>query len=159
MKIKISAALLGGLLLAAGFLMALLLVGGLDAIRTAMVIGALPFWDALRRLPTVRRALLGVNAAVVGLLVELIPTGGAGIGTGSPERMVTSIRGGETKNLTDIIATGFLFRSRYKGGRSEHREPGANCADAGSARHRAPARARKRPLAGPWVWVSRKRSF
>jgi chromate transporter len=37
-----------------------------------LVIGALPFWDALRRRPTVRRALLGVNAAVVGLLLAAL---------------------------------------------------------------------------------------
>ena len=37
-----------------------------------LVVGALPFWDALRRLPTVRRALLGVNAAVVGLLLAAL---------------------------------------------------------------------------------------
>jgi len=33
-----------------------------------LVLGALPFWDALRRRAGVQRALLGVNAAVVGLL-------------------------------------------------------------------------------------------
>ena len=37
-----------------------------------LVIGVLPFWDSLRRLPTVRRALLGVNAAVVGLLLAAL---------------------------------------------------------------------------------------
>lgn len=37
-----------------------------------LVIGVLPFWDALRRLPTIRRALLGVNAAVVGLLLAAL---------------------------------------------------------------------------------------
>jgi chromate transporter len=34
-----------------------------------LVIGILPFWDKLRRLRPVRTALVGVNAAVVGLLV------------------------------------------------------------------------------------------
>ena len=33
-----------------------------------LLAAALPFWDALRRRPRVRAALLGVNAAVVGLL-------------------------------------------------------------------------------------------
>ena len=34
-----------------------------------LVVGALPFWDRLRRVGPVRRALVGVNAAVVGLLL------------------------------------------------------------------------------------------
>ena len=34
-----------------------------------LVIGALPFWDGLRRLAPVQKALRGVNAAVVGLLL------------------------------------------------------------------------------------------
>lgn len=37
-----------------------------------LVIGALPFWDQLRHLPSVRKALLGVNAAVVGLLLAAL---------------------------------------------------------------------------------------
>ncbi|MGB5570920.1 MAG: chromate efflux transporter [Sedimenticolaceae bacterium] len=37
-----------------------------------LVIGALPFWDGLRRLRRVRKALLGVNAAVVGLLLAAL---------------------------------------------------------------------------------------
>jgi chromate transporter len=37
-----------------------------------LVVGALPFWDALRRLHPVRKALLGVNAAVVGLLLAAL---------------------------------------------------------------------------------------
>ncbi len=37
-----------------------------------LVIGALPFWDALRRIGAVRNALLGVNAAVVGLLLAAL---------------------------------------------------------------------------------------
>lgn len=34
-----------------------------------LVVGVLPFWDRLRRVPSLRRALLGINAAVVGLLL------------------------------------------------------------------------------------------
>ncbi len=34
-----------------------------------LVIGLLPFWDTLRRQPRVRAALVGINAAVVGLLL------------------------------------------------------------------------------------------
>jgi chromate transporter len=37
-----------------------------------LVIGALPFWDALRHLRLVQKALLGVNAAVVGLLLAAL---------------------------------------------------------------------------------------
>lgn len=34
-----------------------------------LVIGALPFWDRLRQYSSMRRAMLGINAAVVGLLL------------------------------------------------------------------------------------------
>jgi chromate transporter len=37
-----------------------------------LLIGALPFWDALRRRASVQAALLGVNAAVVGLLLAAL---------------------------------------------------------------------------------------
>ena len=37
-----------------------------------LVIGAMPFWDALRRVGAVQNALLGVNAAVVGLLLAAL---------------------------------------------------------------------------------------
>lgn len=37
-----------------------------------LLIGALPFWDALRRRPQVQAALLGINAAVVGLLLAAL---------------------------------------------------------------------------------------
>ncbi len=37
-----------------------------------LVVGALPFWDALRRRPAVQGALAGVNAAVVGLLLAAL---------------------------------------------------------------------------------------
>ncbi|MEM8855584.1 MAG: chromate transporter, partial [Pseudomonadota bacterium] len=33
-----------------------------------LVLGVLPFWEDLRRVPALRKALAGVNAAVVGLL-------------------------------------------------------------------------------------------
>ncbi|MFB6469416.1 chromate transporter [Cytobacillus sp. Hz8] len=35
-----------------------------------LIIGTLPFWDSLRKKPKVRGALLGVNAAVVGILIS-----------------------------------------------------------------------------------------
>lgn len=37
-----------------------------------LVVGALPFWDALRRRPAVRSAMAGVNAGVVGILVSAL---------------------------------------------------------------------------------------
>jgi chromate transporter len=37
-----------------------------------LVIGALPFWDSLRRVGAVRNGLLGVNAVVVGLLLAAL---------------------------------------------------------------------------------------
>jgi len=37
-----------------------------------LVAGALPFWDALRRLPRIRAVLAGVHASVVGLLLAAL---------------------------------------------------------------------------------------
>ncbi|WP_366654226.1 chromate efflux transporter [Fodinicurvata sp. EGI_FJ10296] len=37
-----------------------------------LIVGTLPFWDRLRTAPNVRRALMGVNAAVVGLLAAAL---------------------------------------------------------------------------------------
>jgi len=39
-----------------------------------LLIGALPFWDTLRRRPGVQSALRGINAAVVGLLLAALYT-------------------------------------------------------------------------------------
>ena len=39
-----------------------------------LLVGALPFWDALRRRTAIRSALAGVNAAVVGLLLAALYT-------------------------------------------------------------------------------------
>ena len=47
------------------------------------------------------------DAGVTAMVVELIPTGGVGIGGGSPERYVTTISGGQTKALDDIIGSRF----------------------------------------------------
>jgi chromate transporter len=46
-----------------------------------LVVGALPFWEQLRRKPSARAALQGVNAAVVGLLLAALyqPVWTAGI--------------------------------------------------------------------------------
>jgi chromate transporter len=48
-----------------------------------LVLGALPFWEDLRRLPRAQAALRGVNAAVVGLLLAALynPVWTAGIAT------------------------------------------------------------------------------
>lgn len=35
-----------------------------------LIFGALPFWDALRRNPKIKGALMGVNAAVIGILIS-----------------------------------------------------------------------------------------
>lgn len=37
-----------------------------------LTIGALPFWEALRRRPSIQRALQGINAAVVGILLAAL---------------------------------------------------------------------------------------
>jgi chromate transporter len=37
-----------------------------------LVIGALPFWDSLRRNPKIQGALVGINAAVVGILLAAL---------------------------------------------------------------------------------------
>jgi chromate transporter len=55
-----------------GWLGALICLLAIFAPSFLLVIGALPFWDGLRRVPMVRRALLGVNAAVVGLLLAAL---------------------------------------------------------------------------------------
>lgn len=40
--------------------------------RAGLVIGALPFWDTLRRRPGFQASLRGINAAVVGLLLAAL---------------------------------------------------------------------------------------
>ncbi len=49
-----------------------------------LILGVLPFWEGLRSAPLVRRALLGVNAAVVGLLAAALydPVFTAGVTSG-----------------------------------------------------------------------------
>lgn len=55
-----------------GIVGALICLLAIFASSFLLVIGALPFWDALRRIGAVRNALLGVNAAVVGLLLAAL---------------------------------------------------------------------------------------
>jgi chromate transporter len=55
-----------------GWLGALISLAGIFASSFLLVIGPLPFWDALRRFRPMRSALVGVNAAVVGLLLAFL---------------------------------------------------------------------------------------
>jgi chromate transporter len=54
------------------------LIGGLICLAAIfvpsflLVVGALPFWDVLRRAKAMQTALLGINAAVVGLLLAAL---------------------------------------------------------------------------------------
>jgi chromate transporter len=51
---------------------ALLCIGAIFLPAFLLTIGVLPFWDDLRRFKAVRSALVGVNAAVVGLLLAAL---------------------------------------------------------------------------------------
>jgi chromate transporter len=51
---------------------AILAVLALFAPAFLLVVGAMPYWQGLRRVAAVRRALVGVNAAVVGLLAAAL---------------------------------------------------------------------------------------
>ncbi|HKT17032.1 MAG TPA: chromate efflux transporter [Stellaceae bacterium] len=53
---------------------ALLCLGAIYLPSFLLLVGVLPFWDALRRRGAVRAALRGVNAAVVGLLLAALYT-------------------------------------------------------------------------------------
>jgi chromate transporter len=57
-----------------------------------LVIGALPFWEALRRRPAAQAVLRGVNAAVVGLLLAALyrPVWTAGIGDAADFALATA---------------------------------------------------------------------
>ena len=50
----------------------LLALGAIFLPSFFLVVGVLPFWERLRGVAPVRRALLGVNAAVVGLLLAAL---------------------------------------------------------------------------------------
>jgi chromate transporter len=50
----------------------LVLLGLIFVPAALLVLGALPFWDALRRRDAVRAAMAGVNAGVVGLLLSAL---------------------------------------------------------------------------------------
>jgi chromate transporter len=52
-----------------GWKIALLCLIGIFLPSFLLVVGVLPFWDALRKRPAAQAALAGVNAAVVGLLL------------------------------------------------------------------------------------------
>lgn len=55
-----------------GWLGALICLVAIFAPSFLLLIGGLPFWDALRRRARVQQALLGINAAVVGLLLAAL---------------------------------------------------------------------------------------
>ncbi len=55
-----------------GWLGAMICLIAIFAPSFPLIVGALPFWDALRHLRLVQKALLGVNAAVVGLLLAAL---------------------------------------------------------------------------------------
>ena len=55
-----------------GWIGALICLVGIFASSFLLVIGPLPFWDALRRFRPMRSALVGVNAAVVGMLLAFL---------------------------------------------------------------------------------------
>src|SRR5215470_13094595 len=57
-----------------GWLGGLICVAAIFLPSFLLLIGALPFWDTLRRRPGVRSALRGVNAAVVGVLLAALYT-------------------------------------------------------------------------------------
>ena len=50
----------------------LLCLGAIFLPSFLLLVGALPFWDMLRRLRSVQAALLGINASVVGLLLAAL---------------------------------------------------------------------------------------
>lgn len=52
-----------------GWVGGLLCLGAIFLPSFLLVVGILPFWEALRKNPRVRRAMVGTNAAVVGLLL------------------------------------------------------------------------------------------
>ena len=68
----------------AGWLGALLCTFAIFLPSLLLIVGALPFWDALRRRPQAQFALRGINAAVVGILIAALydPIWIAGISNG-----------------------------------------------------------------------------
>jgi chromate transporter len=55
-----------------GWLGGLICLVAIFAPSFLLVVGALPFWDALRRYARMQSALRGINAAVVGLLLAAL---------------------------------------------------------------------------------------
>ncbi len=56
----------------AGWVVGLLCLVAIFVPSFLLLVGALPYWDLLRRLRSVQAALLGINAAVVGLLLAAL---------------------------------------------------------------------------------------
>ncbi|MBA2275234.1 MAG: chromate efflux transporter [Chloroflexi bacterium] len=57
-----------------GWLGAIIALGGIFLPSFLLIWGSLPFWDVLRASKTFRRALIGTNAAVVGILLAALYT-------------------------------------------------------------------------------------
>jgi chromate transporter len=55
-----------------GWAVGLLCLAAIFVPSFLLLVGALPYWDMLRQLPSVQAALLGINAAVVGLLLAAL---------------------------------------------------------------------------------------
>ncbi|HZT87515.1 MAG TPA: chromate efflux transporter [Stellaceae bacterium] len=55
-----------------GWVGGLICLGAIFLPSFLLLIGVLPFWDRLRRMPAIRSALRGVNAAVVGILLAAL---------------------------------------------------------------------------------------
>jgi chromate transporter len=94
-----------------------------------LVIGALPFWDDLRRYARMQSALRGINAAVVGLLLAAL----------YDPVWTSAIRGGADFSL--VLAA---FRCSC----SARCRPGWSCSSARSAAGRSP-RCRGPPISDP----------
>lgn len=55
-----------------GILGATIATVGIFLPATLLVLGVAPFWNRVRHIPTIRRALLGINAGVVGILAAAL---------------------------------------------------------------------------------------
>jgi chromate transporter len=55
-----------------GWIVGMLCLAAIFLPSFLLLVGALPYWDMLRRLTSVQTALLGINAAVVGLLLAAL---------------------------------------------------------------------------------------
>ncbi len=96
-----------------------------------LVVGVLPFWDALRKKPTAQAMLAGVNAAVVGLLLAAFydPVWTAGI----TNRLDYALGFGRVRAAVPLEDAALAGGPALRGGRS-------------TSYRLAPMRAKRRPL-------------